>query len=189
MAGTVIGAGRAAGSGRRSRSARRIRAGLTLIELMLGASLLTIAMTGLLQAFLSQTSLSEHSRYLSWAIADAGRVMERIRLQNTGGGCATPSLTPPAGFASWDAWLASPDANGGGGKSIQPNPAVNEFIVLSASGSDPIQVSVAVCWRNQNRTLGECTWNGAALAADPAAGGNPTVTESPAMLSTLVGCR
>ena len=189
MAGAVIGAGSASGSRRRSRSARRIRAGLTLIELILGASFLVIAMTGLLQAFMSQTSLNEYSRCLSWTVADAERVMERIRLQNTGGGCATPSLAAPAGFASWDAWLASIAANGGGGKSIQPNPAVNELIVLSASGSDPIRVSVAVCWRNRNRTLGECTWNGMALAANPAAGGDPTVTESPAMLSTLVGCR
>lgn len=189
MARTVIDAGRAAGSGRRRHAARRLLAGLTLVELMLGAGLLTIAMTGLLQAFMSQTSLSEHSRYLSWAVADAGRVMDRIRLQNTGGGCATPSLTAPAGFASWDAWLASTAVTGGGGKSIQPDPAVNELIVPSASGSDPVQVTIAVCWRSRNRTLGECTWNGAALAANPTAGGDPAVTESPAMLATLVGCR
>jgi len=154
------------------------------------AGILVVALTGLLQAWLSSRTLNEYSRYLSWAVNDADRVIERIRQQNASATCSIPTVTAPAPFASWDAWLADTTANGGGGKSIQPNPSVNELIVLSStSGTDPIQVSVAVCWRNQGRTLGECTWNGAALSPNPGAGGDPAVTESPAMLSTLVSCR
>lgn len=180
-------------AGRFRQAARRLPArlarGLTLVELVLGGGMLVVAFTGLLQAWLSQLTLSEHSRYLSWAVNDADRVMERIHQQNAVATCSVPTVTPPVGFASWDAWLADTTAGGGGGKSIQPNPAVNELIVPSISGTDPIQVSIAVCWRNRGRTLGECTWNGAALSPNPAAGGNPAVTESPAMLSTLVSCR
>ena len=171
------------------RPAARSNWGLTLVELVMGAGMLVIAFTGLLQAWLSQLTLNEHARYLSWAVNDADRVMERIHQQNANAACSVPTVTPPAGFASWDAWVADTTANGGGGKSIQPNPAVNELIVLSSSGTDPLQVSVAVCWRNRGRTLGECAWNGAALSPNPGAGGDPAVTESPAMLSTVVGCR
>ena len=163
--------------------------GFTLVELLLGGSMLVVAWTGLLQAWLAQLTLSEYSRGLSWAVNDSDRVMERLHQQNAGAACSAPTVAPPAGFAGWDAWLADTTANGGGGKSIQPNPAVNELIVLSASGTDPVQVTVAACWRHRGRTLGECAWNGAALSPNPAAGGDPAVTESPAMLSTLVSCR
>ena len=171
------------------RPAARSTRGLTLVELVLGAGMLVIAFTGLLQAWLSQLTLNEHARYLSWAVNDADRVMERIHQLNANAACSVPTVAPPAGFATWDAWLADTTANGGGGKSIQSSPAVNELIVPSTSGTDPIQVTIAVCWRNRGRTLGECTWNGAALSPNPGAGGDPAVTESPAMLSTLVGCR
>ena len=183
----------ATGTERWSRGTRRLPGrrprGLTLVELVLGGGMLVIALTGLLQAWLSHLTLNEHSRYLSWATNDADRVMEGLHQQNASATCSAPTATPPAGFASWDAWLADTTANGGGGKSIQPNPAVNELVVLSTGGADPLQVTVAVCWRNRGRTLGECAWDGAALSPNPASGGDPAVTESPAMLSTLLSCR
>lgn len=155
----------------------------------MGAAMLAMAIVTLLGTFLGQLTLNEHARHLAWATNDASRVMEQLRRQNSGASCAAPSATPPAGFASWDAWLADTTANGGSGKSLQPNPAVNELVVVTSSGTDPLTVTVAVCWRHRNRTLGECTWNGAALAANPGAGGNPQVTESPAMLMTFMTCR
>jgi len=163
--------------------------GLTLVELILAAAVLVVAMVTLLGAFLGQLTMNEHARHLAWATNDTSRVMEQLRRQNSGGGCDAPSANPPAGFASWDAWLASPAANGGGGKSVQPDPAANELVVVTPIGTDPLAVTVAVCWRHRNRIVGECTWNGAALAANPGAGGNPLVTESPAMLATLMTCR
>ena len=160
-----------------------------MVELIIGASILAIAITSLLGAFLGQLALNQHSRNLSWATNDAGRVMEQIRQQNTGAGCASPSAAAPGGFAGWDAWLADMTNNGGGGKSVQPNPAVNELVVVTSQGTDPLAVTVAVCWLQQGRVVGECTWNGAALVANPGAGGDPAVTESPAMLMTLMTCR
>ena len=163
--------------------------GLTLIELMIGAAILVIAMVSLLGAFMAQMTFNEHSRNHALATNDATRVMEQLRRQNSGASCTSPSAAAPGGFASWDAWLADTSANGGGGKSVQPNPAANELVVVTSSGNEPLTVTAAVCWRERSRTIGECTWNGASLAANPGAGGNPAVTESPAMLSTFMTCR
>ena len=69
------------------------------------------------------------------------------------------------------------------------DPAVNELVVVKPSGTNPLTITVAVCWRHRNRIVGECTWNGAALDAIPGAGGNLQVTESPAMLTTFMTCR
>ena len=163
--------------------------GLTLVELMIGAVILAIAIVSLLGAFMAQMALNEHARNQALATNDAARVMEELRRQNSGAGCTAPSAAAPAGFANWNAWLADTTANGGGGKSVQPTPNTNELIAVTATGADPLTVTVAACWRQRERTIGECTWNGAALAANPGAGGNPAVTESPAELSTLLTCR
>lgn len=178
--------------------AKRNLFGLTLIELIISAAMLAIAIAALFGAFLGQTVLNEHARNLSWAMNDANRVMERLRQQNIG--CATPSATPPTGFASWDGWLADP-TTGGGGKSLPQNPAVNELIVVTCqnrtgtaactAGTDPVRLTVAVCWRHRNRTLGECTWSGSQLTASDGSNGFASngVIESTAMLSTLMTCR
>ena len=155
---------------------------------MVGSALLAIGIVALLWALLGQVTANEFSRMRAWATNDASRVMEQLRRQNTGG-CSAPTIVPPAGFGSWDAWLANTGAAGGGGKSVQPNPGTNELVVVSATGANPLTVAVAVCWRHRGRVLGECTWDGATLATNPAAGGNPLLTESPAMLSTLMTCR
>ena len=166
---------------------RRTQRGLTFVELLIGAFILLVGITAMFGAFASQTSLNEHTRNYAWATQDANRVMEQLRQQNTGAGCATPSVAWPAGFASWDAWLADTGANGGGGKSVQPNPAANELIILSSSGADPITVTAAVCWRSRTHVVGECTWNGAALSPNDANGNG--IIESPTMLSTVLSCR
>ena len=162
---------------------------MTLIEVMIGAAILAIAIVSLLGAFMAQIALNEHARNQALATNDAARVMEQLRRQNSGAACAVPSAAAPAGFASWNAWLADTTANGGGGKSIQPTPNTNELVRVTAAGVNPLTVTAAVCWRQRQRTIGECTWNGAALAANPGAGGDPAVTESPAQLSTLLTCR
>ena len=162
--------------------------GLTLVELMVGATLLAIGIVALLWALLGQVTANEFSRSRAWATNDASRVMEQLRRRNTGG-CSTPSTDPPAGFASWDAWLADTGVTGGGGKSVLPAPTTNELVVVSPQGSNPLTITVAVCWRHRSRVVGECRWNGSTLVPDPAAGGNPLVTESPAMLATVMTCR
>ena len=172
--------------------------GFTLVELLVGVVILIMAITALLGAFIGQTVLNEHHRNLSWAMNDARQVMERLRQLNIG--CGTPTALASAlpvaecggaACASWDAWVAS--ASGGGGKSIQPTPAVNELVTVSNPnpGGDPLQVAVAVCWRHRNRTFGECTWSGVALSASDGSNGFAAdgIIQSPAALSTFLTCR
>ena len=169
--------------------------GFTLAELIIGAAVLAIAITALLGAFIGQTTLNEHARNLTWAINDANRVMERLRQLNSGAACVLSAAAPDAecadgncdGASEWDEWLRD-----NGGKSIQPDPANNELLVVSSSGTDPLQISVAVCWRHRGRIIGECSANGAALQADEGVSvpnDDNAIIQSPAMLSTLMTCR
>lgn len=116
---------------------------------------------------------------------------------------------------TWNTWMTT--GNPGAPKSFQPDPDTNERIVVTcqasdgssycpstqmgsewhapdavATAEDPIRVTVAVCWRHRQRTIGECRWDGAALIPDDTlnvAGDTASVIDSPAMLTTLVTCR
>ena len=182
--------------------------GFTLIEVVLGAMTLAVAIAAILGAYLGQLTLNEHARNISLAVHDANRVIEQMRQENTPCTVFTSPLRPeivPA-VASWNAWM-----DGAGGPKSLPNAAAEERIVVTcqrADGTascpanqmgtewhaagpagllDPLRVTVAVCWRHRERVIGECAWNGAALNAnDTDADG---VIESPAMLTTLVTCR
>jgi len=184
--------------------------GFTLIEIILGALTLAIAAAALLGAFLGQITLNEHARNLSLAIHDANRVLEQIREENVACATKVPVIEPPGAATSWDAWL---NAQGKSVPSINVTAEERIFVTcesrtqlqycgLNQMGSgewhagvspvssnlDPVRVTVAVCWRHRQRTLGECTWNGTTLNAN-AGGSDPSVLESPAMLTTLVTCR
>ena len=172
--------------------------GFTLAEVVLGGTVLAIAVAAILGAYVGQVTLNEHARNLSLAIQDANRVIEQIRQQTVGCG-TTPDASAPGG-AGWDTWLTN-----NGGKSIQPNPANNELVVVTCqasgggvavpacTGPNPIRVTAAVCWRHRGRIIGECATNGVALQAQQDAGNgpknDPDVIESSAMLTTLVTCR
>lgn len=193
-----------------------------MIEILLGATILAVAIAAILGSFLWQTALNEHSRRLSFAIQDANRVLERVRQQNEG--CVAPSAVPPVG-TSWDAWLADTTAQGGGGRSIPATGMTAERIIVTClrqgagnppanpndycgdddqigagewrvrtdnTDYDPLQLTIAVCWRSRTRVIGECSWNGATLTPDDAltvALDTAGIIDSPAMLTTLVTCR
>ena len=164
------------------------QAGLTLVEMVGGAAVLAMAVVSVLLAFLSQAALNEHSRNLYLAANDASRVLEQIQQQNGAGECTSIDVTPPGAFASWDAWLADTLANGGaGGKSVPRTSAAEELVVVTSTGVDPVEVTIAVCWHHRQRTFGECDWNGAALTPNDA-DANGIIT-SPAALSTFITCQ
>lgn len=165
--------------------------GFTLVELLIGAALLVLGIVTMLGVLASQFALNEQARNASWALNDATRIMEYIRRQNSGSACQTPSAAVPGGFADWDAWLADTSSSGGGGKSVQPDPAANELIVVNTSGTDPLTITLSVCWRQRARTIGECAWENGALSADEslAMADDTAEIDSPVMLSTLVTCR
>ena len=179
---------------------------------------LSVAIAAILGAYIGQLTLNEHARNLSLAIQDANRVIEQLRQQNvtslavsTCAQAGVPTALPPAPYTlvtEWDAWLDSTAGGGGRGKSIYPDPTpgVNEphelvtvtcqdrdgTITPCPAGANPIRITVAVCWRHRNRTIGECAWNGTSLSADenvPMPSDDSNVIQSPAMLTTLVTCR
>ena len=177
-----------------------------LVEFLIGAAILVIAVTFLILVHVSQLTLSEHARHLALAVNDATRVMERLRRLNAGAGCLAPTVNPAAlpaaecGGApcpSWDQWLEVP-APGGGGKSLGPNPAANERVQVSCldeqggpcdPGDDPLMVTVAVCWRHRRRILGECV-DGVVLTPQDGVNGYAAdnVIQSLAMLSSALTC-
>jgi len=113
---------------------------------MIGAVMLVIAITALLGAFFGQVTLNEHARRLTLSINDANRVMEQLRQRNIGAACGGgPTAQPPTGYTSWDAWLADTGAAGGGGKSIQPNPTLNERIVVTCQDQDGGSLATDYC--------------------------------------------
>ena len=105
--------------------------GFTLIELMMGASIMTIVIVALMGAFFGQSFLNTNARNLTVAMTDATRVMEQIRRQNIGCATATPSIVPPGSFTSWNQWLnASVASGGGGGKGIN-QPGMFEHVAVT----------------------------------------------------------
>lgn len=163
------------------------QSGFTLVEILLGASILSVAIVALMGAFFGQSYLNTHARFLASSMNDATRVMELVREQNMGTGCTLPSARPPTG-ESWNAWFNANDA-----KSIdQPNAEANELIVVTCqneagtvycgpnqtgrnewtpwynaaahggvavanSSEAMIRVTVAVGWRAQQRSVGQGT--------------------------------
>ncbi len=81
--------------------------GFTLIEMMMGASIMAVVGAALVGALLGQSSLNATARNLTAAMSDATRIMEEIRQQNTGANCLAgiPSAAAPKNRSSWDYWL------------------------------------------------------------------------------------
>src|SRR3989338_7623689 len=109
--------------------------GMTLIELVLGALTLVVAIAAILGAYLGQLTLNEHARNISLAVHDANRVIEQMRQENTP--CTVFNSPPrpeivPAGATSWNGWMDAAGVT----KSLQPNPAVNELIVVTCQDAD-----------------------------------------------------
>lgn len=162
---------------------------MTLVEFLIGAVVLVVAIVSLLGLSVGQAGLNEHARNLSWAISDASRVMEELRRLNSGAGCAAP--TAGGANPAWDEWLRVT----GGGKSLEasglPVRSREVVAVSSTGGPDPLQMTVAVCWRHRNRVFGECTWDGTTLTPTPGANGFPNdgIFQSQAMIATEMTCR
>ncbi|MBI4341104.1 MAG: type II secretion system protein [Candidatus Omnitrophica bacterium] len=100
----------------RSARAARAQGAFTLIEMMMGASIMAVVSAALIGAVIGQSSLNATARNLTAAMTDATRVMEEIRAQNTGAACTAgvPSAKAPNNRATWDEWLYTD----GGGKTV-----------------------------------------------------------------------
>ena len=194
-----------------------MRSGFTLVEVVLGGLTLAIVAAAILGAYVGQVTLNEHARNLSLAVQDANRVIEQIRQQNTGcqrpsvvpagvtswnawmniGGAGAPkSIQPNPDTNELVAVTCQNDPRPP--PAVPPAPSLCGDVDQVGTGEwsrqagvntdfDLLRITVAVCWRHRNRTIGECTWNGAALTASDAHGNG--VIDSPVRLTTLVTCR
>lgn len=206
-------------------------AGFTLVEMMMGTAVMVIVLVALMGAFMGQSFLSSSARNLTAAMNDATRVMEEIRRLNTRPNCdGLPTAKPEAPYATWNDWLNA----GGQGKSImQSSDDTYEVIAVTCQREtggpagycgptqvgaewarhradtdyDPIRVTVAVGWRQQQRVAGgmvggaefeytpeRTTGRGKGRVTTPPSFGpvdtdRDGVIESQAMLTTLVTCR
>ena len=139
--------------------APRPQAGFTLIEIMLGTSILVIVLVAMLGSFFGQSTLNQNSRNIMAAMNDATRVMEEIRRQNIG--CTIPSVLPPANYTRWDDWLGAQGKGiqGSGNSDVEfvavtcqdGSGASTSYCGVAAQGSNPAQVSASEwMWRGGN---------------------------------------
>jgi len=119
------------------------QAGFTLIEIMLGTSIMVIVLVALLGSFFGQSTLNQNARNMMAAVNDATRIMEEIRRQNArnpdgsfpaGSLCATsniPSARPPS-QQSWNEWLDAQVP----AKSLAGSGNIHEIAVVTCQDQD-----------------------------------------------------
>lgn len=115
--------------------------GFTLMELMIGAGVLIIALVGLVAAFTGCFALGESATNLTTAINDAQCVMEEIRAHNI------PSLITNE---DWANWAATDLVDGGGGCTSLSDESI-EVTYPAGIGADPLEVMVTVHWTERGR--------------------------------------
>src|SRR3989338_4140414 len=159
--------------------------GFTLIEIMLGTSIMVIVLTALLGSFFGQSTLNQNSRNMMAAMNDATRVMEEIRRQNArnlDGSfpawslCATaniPSARPPpltgglrcpAGGVqceSWNEWLDASGKSLVGSGSLEGSNDAYEIVAVTCQDADGGTAQSDYCgWTasGQGRQVGLREW-------------------------------
>lgn len=116
------------------------KSGFTLLELMIGAAVLILALVGLIAAYIGCFSLNESARNLTIATNHAQCVMEEIRDRN---------LTFNIIQQNWTTWAALNPPSGGGCNSLD-----NEIITVnypSGTSANPLQILVTVNWTEKSR--------------------------------------
>jgi len=113
-------------------------AGFTLLELMIGAAVLIIALVGLIAAFTGCFALNEGARNMTIAINDAQCVMEEIRDRN---------LIANITQEDWTSWAQTDPPDGGG-----CNTLVDEMVQVGyplGTNADPLEILIIVSWREK----------------------------------------
>jgi type II secretory pathway pseudopilin PulG len=110
--------------------------GFTLSELLLAAVILAFALSGLLTLFVNCMFLNESNRNLTIATGHAQYVMEEIKNTNFA------ALKTKIDNGDWD-W----DGQDIGSKGLTA--LSNESIDTNATGTDPLDVTVTVNWKDR----------------------------------------
>jgi type II secretory pathway pseudopilin PulG len=148
----------------------KYNSGLTLLELMIAAAILVVAVSGLLATFTGFFSLNEGTRKLTLAITSAQEKMEEIRDSDLA------TLYTTYNDTSFD-----PDGFG-------PSEAKGA-IRINNLDPDLLRAYVSISWRERsNRIVGEdLNLNGFLDAGEDQNGDNRL--SSPAEIATLIGSR
>lgn len=151
-------------------SCKNNKSGFTLLELMLGVSVLIVALVGLLGVFTHLISLNENSGKLTLAVAACQAKMEEMRNSNFAALYTTYNGVSfnPDGFSSGEAKGA---------------------IYINNSNPSLLQVFVSVSWMTRsNRVTGEDgNLNGVCDAGEDLNGN--LMLDSPAQIATLMAQR
>ncbi|MBI4308864.1 MAG: hypothetical protein HY591_00880 [Candidatus Omnitrophica bacterium] len=109
----------------------------TLPELLLTAAILSYSLSVVLVTFVNSIALNEASRNLTTAVSHANYVLENIR--NT----TFASIATNVSSGTWD-WNASTITSQG------LTALNNESTAVTSSGTNPLDVTVAVSWNDLN---------------------------------------
>ncbi|MBI4846075.1 MAG: type II secretion system protein [Candidatus Omnitrophica bacterium] len=119
------------------------KAGFTFIELLIGITVLGVAILGIIIGYVSCFNINEISRNMTIATEDARQVIEQMR------SLAVGPLTDIV-IEDWTAW-----AQNNGLDSLDNEQISVVFIDRDASGDalddDPLEVSVTVTWQDKLR--------------------------------------
>ena len=111
-----------------------------MLELMIGAAVLIVALVGLIAAYTGCFSLNESARNLTIAINDAQCVIEEIRDRN---------LISNITQEDWTNWAQTDPPDGGGCNALG-----DELILVnypSGINADPLEIVVMVTWTDRGR--------------------------------------
>jgi prepilin-type N-terminal cleavage/methylation domain-containing protein len=112
------------------------RSGFTMIEVMVAMTVFVIAIVALMGVYLGIAALSESSRNLTQAMADARVVLEGLR-DTSGGGLAAVTGT------DWTAW-----AENNGLTSLRDEAVT---VTYADPAADPLSVTIQVTWEERQR--------------------------------------
>lgn len=116
------------------------KTGFTLLELMIGGTVLVLALVGLIAAYIGCFTLNESAKNLTVAINDAQCVMEEIRDRN---------LVYLIIQQNWTTWAALNPPQGGGCNTLDNE--VTTVTYPSGTNQDPIEILITVSWTEKGR--------------------------------------
>lgn len=122
------------------------RQGFTLLELMLGATILVVALVGLLATYLGSFDINETAKNLTLAINAAQQKLEELRDYNF------YKIYEDYNNTTFEvSGISSQDAEGSA--------------IVDNSDPDLLKITISVCWRQRgNRIIGEDNGKGGGVA-------------------------
>jgi len=114
--------------------------GFTLMELMIAAAILILALVGLLGVFIGSFGLVESAENLTIAVNHAQSVVEQMRDYNI------PALVTSQ---NWTTWAQADYPSGGGCNTLQSESIQATY--PSGTSADPLEIMITVNWSEAGR--------------------------------------